>query len=136
MGAWGAGPFENDDASDWVWDLEESSGDGVIAAALSAVSDLQPEEYLEAPDATVGLAAAEVVAAALGAPAKKLPEGVSAWVSASHIVISPGLIDSARSVVDRVATNSELKDLWDEASNSDWLANVFNLQARLASITV
>ena len=134
MGAWGAGPFENDDAADWVWDLEESSDDSVIASALGAVSDLSPDEYLEAPDATMGLAAAEVVAAAFGSPAPILPEGVANWIAGSHVVMSPNLLDKARMTVERVSTNSELKELWDEAGDQQWLAHVFNLQARLASV--
>ena len=134
MGAWGAGPFENDDAADWVWDLEESSDDSVIASALGAVADLSADEYLEAPEATMGLAAAEVVAAAFGAPAPILPEGVSNWIAGSHVVMSPNLLGEARTTVERVSTNSELKELWDEAGDQGWLAHVFNLQARLASV--
>jgi hypothetical protein len=134
MGAWGAGPFENDHAADWVWDLEESSDDSVIIAALHGVSDLEAAEYLEAPVATLGLAAAEVVAAALGSPASMLPEGVSNWIAGSHVGVSPNLVDQARMAVERVPTNSELKELWDEAGDQEWLAHVFNLQARLASV--
>jgi hypothetical protein len=134
MGAWGAGPFENDDAADWVSDLEESSDESVIAAALNVVSDLAPDEYLEAPDASLSLAAAEVVAAVFGSPCPGLPDEVSNWIAGSHAALSPDLVDRARAAVDRVSTNSELKELWDEAGDRQWLANVFNLQARLASV--
>lgn len=30
MGAWGHGPFDNDDAGDWVWELEESEDFSVV----------------------------------------------------------------------------------------------------------
>jgi hypothetical protein len=63
-----------------------------------------------------------------------LPEGVSNWIAGSHVVGSPNLFDQARMAVERVSTNSELKELWDEAGDQEWLAQVFNSQARLASV--
>jgi Domain of unknown function (DUF4259) len=35
MGAWGAGPFENDDASDWVYELEEAPDLNFVRDVLS-----------------------------------------------------------------------------------------------------
>ncbi len=32
MGAWGTGPFENDDAADWILSLEDGSVDDVSMA--------------------------------------------------------------------------------------------------------
>ena len=37
MGAWGTGPFENDDAADWSYQLVDGAGPDVVAAALRAV---------------------------------------------------------------------------------------------------
>ena len=60
MGAWGAGPFENDDAMDWAIDLEESGDVGFVVEALRAA---ESDGYLDAPEGSVTIAAAEVVAA-------------------------------------------------------------------------
>ena len=60
MGAWGAGPFENDDAMDWAIDLEESGDVGFVVEALRAA---EGDGYLDAPEGSVTMAAAEVVAA-------------------------------------------------------------------------
>ena len=76
MGCWGIGTFENDDAADWVWSLEERDGRAVLEHALAAPSD---GGYFEASKACETLVAAEVVAALLGHPATDLPLEVARW---------------------------------------------------------
>jgi Domain of unknown function (DUF4259) len=63
MGAWGHGSFENDDAADWVHEFELQGASAVVPAQES-VSKIPEDEYLEAPEASVAIAAAEIVAAA------------------------------------------------------------------------
>ncbi len=72
MGAWGVGSFDNDDAVDW---LEGFGADGAatLQQALEAVADLDPQDYLEAPEAVHALAAAEIVAAARYGDMSRLP---------------------------------------------------------------
>jgi hypothetical protein len=65
MGAWDIGPFDNDDAADWLYVLEESSDVSTIAAALGVITDIG-DGYLEAPDCSNALAAVEIVAALRG----------------------------------------------------------------------
>ena len=65
MGAWGLGNFDNGDALDWVVDLKEPSGLGILEKPLSAVQT-KSHGYLEAPECSIALAAAEVVAALCG----------------------------------------------------------------------
>jgi len=128
MGAWGARSFENDDALDWVWELQESSDDSVVRAALAAVRD---DGQVEAPEAACACAAAEVVAAAAGAPAEWLPEEVTAWV-ASHGPAVAGLRAEAHTAVQQVATRSELQELWAETGDDEWDKAVADLLGRLA----
>ena len=66
MGAWGVGPFENDDASDWVYQLEGAEDLELVRGTLEAAAN--PQGYLEAPTCSEALAAAEVVAALSGRP--------------------------------------------------------------------
>jgi hypothetical protein len=70
MGAWGIRAFENDDASDWLYDVEESNDLSIVAAALN----VDESGYLEAPEACNALAAAEIVLALQGKPRTGLPE--------------------------------------------------------------
>ena len=51
MGAWGVGHFDNDDAGDWVWELEDTGTASPVTAAFAAVE--AEANYLEAPDACI-----------------------------------------------------------------------------------
>jgi len=127
MGAWGARSFENDDALDWVWELQESHDDSVVRAALGAVHG---DGGVEAPEAACACAAAEVVAAAAGAPAAWLPDEVREWVAAHGSAVT-GLRGEAHAAVQRVATGSELQQLWAEAGDAEWDRAMADLLGRL-----
>lgn len=73
MGARGCGSFENDDAADWVYELE-SGGVAAVASALEQVSSVAEDEYLEAHEASAAMAAAEIVAAGRDGDLSKLSE--------------------------------------------------------------
>lgn len=63
MGAWGADNFGNDDAGDWIYELEVSKGLSAVLPPLELV--VSNDSYLESPDCCIALAASEVVAAGL-----------------------------------------------------------------------
>ncbi len=129
MGAWELGHFGNDDALDWIGDLE-ASGQPAIDEALGCATD-SAADYIEEPECCVTLAAAEVVAALLGKPATDLPDGVRAWVAGKA---SPDeqLVSRALAATEAVLSESELKDLWQESDHFEkWAESVKNLQARL-----
>lgn len=130
MGAWAYGSFENDDAMDWVGELADADGTEPIMKAFDTV--LKSKDYLEAPEASMGLAAAEVVAALRGKPIATLPEEVTAWVE-SKTSPKTTLIEKARLVVERILKDSELKDLWSESEDSaKWRQEVESLLQRLS----
>ena len=131
MGAWGAGPFENDDAGDWVWELEDDTDGSVIAATLGVVVDTGADEYLEAPDANNAVAAAEIVASAQGRRHPDLPSEARAWLDAHAGLIDRQLVTLARTAVTRVAESSEARDLWDEAGDTEWGPYIADLITRL-----
>jgi hypothetical protein len=129
MGAWGHGSFDNDDALDWVGELSQAEDTKHIAETFETV--LESDDYLEAPDASTGLAAAKVVAALLGHPAPGLPEEVTTWLAGKKPP-STGLVKKARLVVERILNDSELKDLWAESEDSSgWQREVEELLKRL-----
>jgi Domain of unknown function (DUF4259) len=128
MGAWGAGPFDNDDALDWLAMLSASRDFTEGRQAL----DVAREDYLDASDGSMALAAAKVVAVALGHPAPSLPDGVTAWVNSNRFVVAPADAAIALVAVERVlAGNSELQDLWADAACDTWLESVQALRQRL-----
>ena len=135
MGAWGTESFDNDAAMDWVAELEAATDLRAVADALGAAAS---EEYLDADVGSVGLAAAEVVAALRGRPAAELPEEVAAWVEGHRVPPDAALLGAAVRAVDAIAgepERSELRELWDEAADDDraaWRAAVADLRDRLA----
>lgn len=132
MGAWGADSFENDDAADWVADFCDAPDQAVILNTLSAVAHLDAGEYLEASDCCVGIAAAEVVAALKGAPNPNLLETTRTCLSSLKFKAEPGLIALALKTTERIKTNSELKELFDESENpQEWYQAIGNLEERL-----
>ena len=133
MAGWGTGSFENEGAKAWLPQL----------TALS-VEDLQPllsraadnTDYLEAPEASVAVAAAEAVAALKGEPSHLSPIEIADWASKANSSTDgsiPDLTGLAIRAIQRVRTNSELKDLWLEADGlNEWSASLRDLEKRLA----
>ncbi len=133
MGAWGHLAFDNDDANDWAYALEETDDLTLVESAFAEVESA--DHYLEAPEASHALAACEVLARLNGKPGYEnaYTEKVDTWVAAHPIELAPGLIARANAAIDRVlGENSELKELWAESDESgQWLACVEDLRQRL-----
>ncbi len=131
MGAWDIGPFDNDDAADWLYALEASSDISTIAAALGVITDIG-DEYLEAPDCWNALAAVEIIAALRGHPIATLPDNAKAWVEAHREFDVSSLVPTAQAVIQRIRSNSELNELWDESEEAaKWHATLDDVCARL-----
>jgi hypothetical protein len=127
MVGWGTGSFENEAAQNWLKNLTGLSADE-LRQILRAVDHA---EYAGASQASIAIAAAEVVAAQKGAPPQSLPREIEEWLT--HAPAAPdGLSELARNTVNRVRTNSELKDLWLEAEGlNEWSSGLRDLERRL-----
>ena len=131
MAGWGTGSFENEDAVNWIAELPSIDSDGLKKILVRAADE---SDYLEAPDASIVIAAAEVIAALKGAPAERAPREVMDWVGKSKTAWPPDSNQLAIRAVERVRRNSELKDLWLQAEGlNEWIASLQELQNRLAS---
>ena len=127
MGAWGYLPFENDDALDWLEELEAAGAD-VVRKALAKAG----LRYVEAPEGAIALAAAEVTAASQGNPLGDLPKNVTDWVTAHGAEITAEDVEMAVEAVERVAgEESELAELWDDADEPEWRESLDDLAERL-----
>ena len=132
MGAWGADSFENDDAEDWLGDFCDKPDKTVIVSALSRISEMSADDYLEAPDCCAGIAAAEIVAALKGSPSNALSDEARSCVSQLKFTGDQNLTIVAVNAMERIRTNSELKELWDESESPDeWYEAMSNLVKRL-----
>jgi hypothetical protein len=127
MGAWGYLPFENDDALDWLDELEAGGAD-VVRRALVKAGD----GYVEAPEGSVAIAAAEITSACQGNPPGELPENVATWVTAHGAELGAEEVELALEAVGRVAgEESELAELWDDADEPEWRESIEDLSERL-----
>ncbi len=144
MGAWGAGSFDNDSASEWAADLADGGDLAMVRDTLATAARCPADEYLESDEGAEALAAAEVVAAALGRPVRQIAMGTSgphalAWGRGHAGAGKPDLVELALEAIERVeAAESELQELWSAeegpgagASARDWFAEVEDLRNRL-----
>ena len=133
MGAWGVWAFDNDDASDWANDLESVDDFSLVESALESVESA--DDYLDAPDACIALAACEVLARANGGGGVKnsYTEVVDNWVRKHKLKPPKALMARARRAITRVlGENSELRELWDASDSAkEWRDGVADLRARL-----
>jgi hypothetical protein len=129
VGRWGVGSFENDDAAGWLAKLGPITPNDLTKIFLHAADN---PGYLEAPDASVAVAAAEVIAALNGSSAAGVPREIVEWTKGNRQATTPELKALAIRALDRVRRNSELKDLWLEADGlNDWIGAIHDLQTRL-----
>lgn len=105
MGAWGSDPFDNDDAADWVYRLEEGGPEGVVDALTG--------------DGAEAAAAAAIVAHAHGVPVTLTPE-VELWLQQQDPDAVRVLAPQAAVALDRVLDGSELAQLWAETGDDSW----------------
>lgn len=130
MGSWGIDSSAGDDTMDWVAELEREGVpalEGAIDAVLGWAGDC-----LEADICARGVAAAEVVAALRGRPAKEMPDPITDWVRRNPGAPSRELLTSTRSAVAAILRRSELQELWEEWGERDeWHAHMTDLQSRL-----
>jgi Domain of unknown function (DUF4259) len=127
-----SGTFDNDDVMDWLVGFE-TDGTAAIEAALTAVNDMDKDDFIEASDAAFALAAAELVAAARDEDHSRLPKSIHPALESHEDAINAAKLSSAaRKAVQRIARNSELKDLADEKSEGEeWAEDLSELLERL-----
>lgn len=132
MGAWGTGNFENDDALDWVTELESAEDFSSLQEALNPITE--SEGYLEAPDCSNALAAAEVIAALMRQDLidDSIPEEAREFIEKHRGDLPDELKSQAISSTQKIIEDSELKDLWAETDEIDtWIKTQNQLLARL-----
>lgn len=136
MGTWGVGPFANDEALDFLDEIEaaaEADRLGALARPIDHVAF--SGDYLEAPTMTEAVAAAAVVGAVLNPGAARgepyLPEWVGR-VSSTHL--DNELVERARKALRRAMQpeDNELHELWAEAGAAhEWRADLSRVLAWL-----
>lgn len=124
MGAWDADPFGNDDAADWAAEfelLDRTAGLQVLDAVFAAANQA---DYVEAPDGSIAVAAAQVVAWLLVPDlvgASSYSATAVAWTQRCGGQPDQAMVDAARRALQRVQSDeSELAELWNETGEDAW----------------
>jgi hypothetical protein len=129
MGTWGTGNFDNDKAADYTTTFQDDPNETLLLETLTAVA---AEGYPEAPEACEALAAAEIIAAALGKAVRGIPEDL--LLSAKNLPLTnPDSAQKlARRAIKAVLKKSELKELWEDTDDYEaWVAVLDGLLERL-----
>ncbi len=119
VGATGSGPFENDDALDFLDTLEDlppQQRGGRVLEALDGV--LLATGYVEAPQMCEAVAGAAAVGASINPTAATGEPYLPAWLVAEPLPIGDEeLIEKSRQVLRRAirSQDNEWWELWDEA---------------------
>ena len=130
MGAWDIGSFDNDDALDWVIELEKARDFSILEEAFETVID-QKGDMPDATDCSIALCAAEVLAGLLDNPVSDVPDEALEWIE-DKPEPSEELIKLGLKAIAVILDESELKELWLEADEyQDWEDNVTSLVENL-----
>ena len=130
MGAWDIGSFDNDDALDWVYELEEAEDFSILAEAFETVLG-QRGAVPDASDSSIVVCAAEVTAGLLDSRSDELPDEVLAWME-DQPEPSEALLKMASEALTIVLNKSELKELWAESDvYTEWEEGIRELLERM-----
>jgi len=140
MGTWGVLNFENDGAADFAHEVMEN-GKGTIKTSIEAIINSGTgDDNPEAPECEEALAAIEFIAAAKGNPSSDCAPEVLDWIKSNDVLnFRSGLFrkkvnieDLARTAIDRISTDSEMKELWEDSDEYDeWQKVVLDLKERI-----
>jgi hypothetical protein len=135
MGAWGEGPFDNDDASDWAYEFDEADEPTGLRILAEALDLGEPGDYLEAPEGTTAVAAAAVVSWLHDPrviPDSPYGEAAAKWVRSARPMPNAALTAAALAALDRVRSNqSELAELWAESDDATWRESLAQIETSL-----
>lgn len=132
MGAWGISPFDNDDAADFLNEVEEAPLRSVNRA-LRAITRAAPGTYLDVDTGAAGWAACELVAMAFGQRGRAVAND-QVLDLAARLRPRQEHRRLALEALARIAgpKSSELADLWHEGKNgARWDKALADLASRL-----
>jgi hypothetical protein len=145
MSIWGSGPFENDDAADWLTELDEEPNLEMIDGALDELADPAHVGYAEIPECCTAVAAAEVLARLFDAAHEADVLERETWSDLSAEFRDQSQEEVARylsqatAAVHRVlndADDSELRQVWEQKPTgfAAWSGMMQGLLQRLQTI--
>lgn len=136
MGAWGAGPFENDGAGDFEAAL--CSAHAVDPTFLEATLREGDAPYIEIDAGQALIACANVIACMRGLARTGVPERVCQWMDRNASAPAEHWVAHARAALDAVMSGperSEIFEVWQDADELEiWRASVERIRAHLKAL--
>ncbi len=134
MGTWSAQPFGNDDAADWAAELDDADDWDVVRTVLEEAASADGDE-LDADEASVAIAAAEVVARGLGRPTQSDAHTESAAAFVERVGAPPAELRAlALRAIDVAADPAgELTELWEDGDPAGWAGLLDRLREALGT---
>lgn len=135
MSVWGANAFENDDAADWVAELEAEPGIERMLQAVDEVADPVHVGYIEIPDCCVAVAAAELLARLACRSSNSEPLSRESWsalvseMQTYDLIKRLKMVDLAYHAVDRVLRDSDGSEL-----HQHWMDSQFGYEVWAAAM--
>lgn len=130
MGTWGYRTFENDAASDWLYDLEEARSASFLLAPIRKAA--RSRKSVDIDDAIEALAAAEVLAASRQVKITGLPKEAIKSIQRLALAARNSELNLAIGAVQKIRQDSDLRDSWVEAGTvARWQKEVDGLLDRL-----
>ncbi len=118
MGAWGVKPFENDSASDFLYEFENNSFEEILKNAF----ELEDEDYIEVDEGSVIVAASEILAKIIKNKENELPDNLKIDKNINIKELSKKAKNSLEIVI---SENSELNELWQESDEYEkWVETI------------
>lgn len=127
MGAWGPLAFQNDEALDWLAELERL---GAVAIQRALEHGITGDADLESSSRAV--AAAAIVAMSTGWSDDDVSAVAAAW-SLKHADAASRFAPQALDALRAIRRASELRDLWFQADAEEWTTSIDALEDALSS---
>ena len=133
MGTFGYRNFENDSGLDFEDDFIEAPTPATIRLALLPIVRTVAEGgFIEYHEACMALAAAEVIAVAVGKPSSDFPDELLPLIESLVLKYDISTRTLARKAVKQVLKKSEVQELWAENGEpNEWQAAQRDLLLRL-----
>lgn len=131
MGIWDDDGFANDEALDWLGQLDPAEGLRPLRQVMHGAT-AAPAPALDVRQAAHVLVAVELMAAAGGRPHPGMPRAAHHWCAALEEPVSRDDLILATRALDLVGTSSALSELWSQrAGEAGWHQELDDLRMRL-----
>ncbi len=133
MGAWGVGPFDNDDALDVVEAISVRGDEVLDDVFLSALDN----EYMEAPAGSAAVAASRLLLAKLVGESFDEPSVMRALAKISSRAANLNIPKAIEATTAVLKEKSELFELWSDAGEQDfaeWKRQTTRIVDRLTNL--